>query len=324
MINKYAQKQIDRIAKECKDRGIKIAIECTTYNHGSYLADTLEGFVNQQTNFPFVAIVHDDASTDNTADVLREYAAKYPDIIKPIYEKENQYSKRDGSLGRIMRKTIVEIGAPYIAFCEGDDYWTDPQKLQKQIDFLEANPDYTMVFTNAVIHYQDGRKEDVVMNNIPVSTVDPYRLYTEWWAIPTASFCIRKELYEFPKYKQCLSLKNVPFGDLQVAICAGLMGKIHYIDECMTVYRILNSGAANYLFTHQADHLYARIRVAKVFGKKYYKCEQHKLVSYLAEFLKRNNYRYLKICIEYAPVLTVKHLLERCKNILRKKVKRLF
>lgn len=118
----------------------RVAIKCFVYNHEPYLRDCLEGFVMQQTDFPFVAIVHDDASTDHSADIIREYAAKYPHIIRPIYETENQYSKQNGSLTKIMNAAIAATDAPYIAMCEGDDYWTDPHKLQKQVDFLEAHP----------------------------------------------------------------------------------------------------------------------------------------------------------------------------------------
>lgn len=125
-----------------------VTIKCLVYNHEPYLRDCLEGFVMQQTNFPFVAIVHDDASTDNSAAIIREYEEKYPDIIKPIYETENQYSKQDGSLGRIMNAAIEATGAKYIAMCEGDDYWIDPLKLQKQVDFMEANPEYGLCYTD--------------------------------------------------------------------------------------------------------------------------------------------------------------------------------
>ena len=121
-----------------------VAIKCTVYNHEPYLRDCLDGFVMQQTNFPFVAIVHDDASTDGSAAIIREYEEKYPNIIKPIYEIENQYSKRDGSVGRIMDEAIDATGAKYVALCEGDDYWTDPHKLQKQVDFLDTHPEYVL------------------------------------------------------------------------------------------------------------------------------------------------------------------------------------
>lgn len=108
----------------------------------------LDGFVMQQTTFPFEAIVHDDASTDGSDAIIREYAEKYPDIIKPIYESENQYGKG------IISKKIDDTMHPdskYIALCEGDDYWTDPNKLQIQVDFLESHPDYSF----SVHEYQE-------------------------------------------------------------------------------------------------------------------------------------------------------------------------
>lgn len=105
-----------------------LTIQCIAYNQAPYIRQCLEGFCMQKTNFRFEAIVHDDASTDDTALIIREYAEKYPDIIKPIYETENQYSKKDGSLRRIMNKHTC---GKYVAYCEGDDYWTDPLKLQK-------------------------------------------------------------------------------------------------------------------------------------------------------------------------------------------------
>lgn len=133
-----------------------VAIHCLVYNHEPYLRDCLEGFVMQQTNFPFVAIVHDDASTDGSTTIIREYEEKYPNIIKPIYETENQYSKHDGSVGRIVDAAIDATGAKYIAMCEGDDYWTDPQKLQKQVDFMEKNPEYSLCCHRYKIYNQNS------------------------------------------------------------------------------------------------------------------------------------------------------------------------
>ena len=118
-----------------------VSIRCMVYNHEPYLRQCLDGFVMQKTTFPFEAVVHDDASTDGSAAVIREYAEKYPDIIKPVYETENQYTK--GTLGRVL-SDATHPNTKYIAFCEGDDYWTDPEKLQIQVDFLENHPEYTM------------------------------------------------------------------------------------------------------------------------------------------------------------------------------------
>ncbi len=123
------------------DDNILVSIQCLVYNHEPYLRQCLDGFVMQKTNFRFEAIVHDDASTDGSAAIIREYSEKYPDIIKPIYEAENQYSKHGGfsALFDILNSACK---GKYIAMCEGDDYWIDPMKLQKQVDFLESHPDY--------------------------------------------------------------------------------------------------------------------------------------------------------------------------------------
>ena len=132
-----------------------VTIRCLTYNHEPYIRQCLEGFVIQKTNFPFEAIVHDDASTDGTAAIIREYAKKYPDIIKPIFETVNQYSKQDGSLKRILD---THTHGKYVAMCEGDDYWTDPYKLQKQVNFLENHPDYVMCSHRFDRYFEDEHR----------------------------------------------------------------------------------------------------------------------------------------------------------------------
>lgn len=134
-----------------------VSIKCMVYNHGPYLRQCLDGFVMQKTNFAFEVIVHDDASTDNSAEIIREYAEKYPDIIKPIYEKENQYSKHDGSIQKIMDDAI-HPNVKYIAMCEGDDYWTDSNKLQIQVDFLENNTEFSLVCHRFLIYDQEEAK----------------------------------------------------------------------------------------------------------------------------------------------------------------------
>ena len=126
-----------------------VSISSITFNHTPYIKDCLDGFLRQKTIFPVEVLIHDDASTDGTEEIIREYEAKYPHIIKPLYEQENQWQKG--------RRGSIEFNFPrargkYIALCEGDDYWTDPYKLQKQVDFLEANDDYVLVADNAIWH----------------------------------------------------------------------------------------------------------------------------------------------------------------------------
>lgn len=115
-------------------------IVCLAYNQKDYIRDCLDGFVMQKTAFRFNAIVHDDASADGTADIIREYAEKYPDIIIPVYEEVNQFQTG----GNVFAKMLPHITGKYIAECEGDDYWIDPLKLQKQVDFLEEHQEFAL------------------------------------------------------------------------------------------------------------------------------------------------------------------------------------
>ena len=133
-----------------------VSICCITYNHEPYIVQTLDGFLMQKTSFPFEVLVHDDASTDRTTDIIREYEKKFPKIIKPIYQKENQYSK--GNRAILASFIYPRAKGKYIALCEGDDYWIDENKLQIQVDFLESNTEYGMCYTNFNIYYQNKKK----------------------------------------------------------------------------------------------------------------------------------------------------------------------
>ena len=131
---------------------IMISVICITYNHEKYIRKCLDGFIMQETDFPYEVLVHDDASTDNTAAIVHEYEILYPDIIKPIYQTENQYSK-----GKAITRDIIfpKCRGKYIALCEGDDYWIDTGKLQKQFDALETHPEIDMC-VHAVYKTRDG------------------------------------------------------------------------------------------------------------------------------------------------------------------------
>ena len=217
-----------------------VVVRSLVYNHEPYLRNCLEGFVMQQTTFPFVAVVHDDCSTDGSAAILREYAEKYPHIIKPIYETENLYSRHDGSLRRVMNEACGKYGAKYYALCEGDDYWTDPHKLQRQVDFMEAHPDYTMVCTNARVLTPDGELEradfekmgwDQYYEECDIPAEDA--ITKGGWLIHTASIVYRTGLKE--KYPD--ACKRTMFGDYTLQMFAALNGKIHFFPEKMVVYR---------------------------------------------------------------------------------------
>ena len=121
-----------------------VSICCITYNHAQFIRKCLDGFLMQKTDFPIEILIHDDCSTDGTTEIIREYEAKYPDLIFPLYEEENQYQQ--GKAAEIDFYNYRRARGKYIAYCEGDDHWTDPLKLQKQVDFMEANPEYSVCF----------------------------------------------------------------------------------------------------------------------------------------------------------------------------------
>ena len=189
-----------------------VSVIVPLYNAAPYIRAALEGFLAQKTNFPFEVLVHDDASTDGSAAIIREYAEKYPDIIKPIYETENQWGK--GTISKSM-DAVMHPNSKYIATCEGDDYWTDPQKLQIQVDFLETHPDYYMS-CHAFSFFYDNTKTFQArpfIEDLPLSvfngreyctpTLDNF-IYSRWFT-QTLTIVRRNEPYieeaKFKKYK---------------------------------------------------------------------------------------------------------------------------
>lgn len=186
-----------------------VSISCITYNHAPYIRECLDGFMMQKTNFAFEVLIHDDASTDGTADIIREYEAKYPDIIKPIYQTENQYSK---GISPSASFNFPRAKGKYIALCEGDDYWTDPFKLQKQVDFLESHPDYVMCSTCYTEYNQSNGTFGQTLPKISESgnityTLNDYISYKVWYTQPlTSMFLNKKEVFD--NYRNCKHRKD--------------------------------------------------------------------------------------------------------------------
>lgn len=219
-----------------EENKIMVSISCITYNQEMYIRDALEGFIKQKTNFNYEVVVHDDASTDKTPEIIREYAKKYPDIIKPIFQEENQYSK-----GVQISKTYVYpvLKGKYIAECEGDDYWIDENKLQKQVDFLESHPDYSAcAHSSIILNCKDGtQKVDYeVKEDCTLELQDIFDWKEKRYQ--SASLMFRAEYMDRPKE---FHMRNV--GDLPLGIYLGINGKIFFFKEPMSVYRAQASGA---------------------------------------------------------------------------------
>ena len=215
-----------------------VTVWCLTYNQKDFIGDALNGFVMQQTHFLFEVIVHDDASTDGTTEIVKEYAAKYPHIIKPMIESDNQWKK--GGLKHIVAIMNERFRrGKYIAFCEGDDYWTDTHKLQKQVDFLESHKGYSMCFHSAKKKYETDAIAWIDCENIQDRDYDPTDIFVNW-TVPTASVLCRKEVMDF--YAGLKRPDRIQNYDIFIILSCAMVGKIYGMHEQMSVYRIQGGG----------------------------------------------------------------------------------
>ncbi len=220
-----------------KDIEPLVSICCITYNHENYIRDAIEGFLMQKTSFPIEIIIHDDASTDNTAQIIKEYEDKYPDLFCNIFQNENQWSKGGGHI--YARFVYPQARGKYIALCEGDDYWTDPLKLQKQVDFLEENPEYGFIHTN--FSTSDGKR--ISIDNFPKNNLYLSGFLSGNFSIGTLTVLFRRDLYDsLPKFYQERKFK---MGDLPLWIEFASISKIKYIPDKTAMYRVLENSASH-------------------------------------------------------------------------------
>lgn len=210
-----------------------VSICCLVYNHEPFLRECFEGFVMQKTTFPIEILVHDDASTDHSADIIREYTAKYPDLFKPIYQTENQYSK-----GVKVSATFQfpRAKGKYIALCEGDDYWTDPYKLQKQVDFLESHPEYVMCSHGYRLYNQLAKKYEKGIKTSP-HTYSLSSFVAGQWSFHTLTVLFRRESIHPNFYLYKKSIDAILFYSILKN------GKGFYMADDGAVYRIHSGGA---------------------------------------------------------------------------------
>ena len=216
-----------------------LTVYCLTYNHGNYIKKTLEGFVKQKTDYKFKVVVHDDASTDNTAQIIKEYADKFPDIISPIFQTENQYSKGV----KIVNEFIIpRLEGKYIAICEGDDYWCDENKIQIQIDYMENNADCALCVHNTEYINEDGTGTGRLFNKFNEErdfTTDEIIRASDGGAFHLSSFLYRVE--DRLSYPSKFYIRGV--GDYPMGVYLSTKGRVHYINKVMSMYRVMSKGS---------------------------------------------------------------------------------
>lgn len=211
---------------------MKVSVYCLVYNHEKYLRRALNGIVNQKTAFAYEAIVHDDASTDGSRKIIEEYAKRYPDKVKPVYQRENQYSKGVNIFSEII---FPKMTGEYVAVCEGDDYWTDMRKLQKQADFLDRHADYSACVHNTTeINMRTGKEREMYSHAQDEDIPFVQAVQSGGCSFHTSSLMYR---IKYAGLRPAFFAKAKGVGDYPLAILLTLSGKVRFLNENMSVYR---------------------------------------------------------------------------------------
>jgi hypothetical protein len=217
-----------------------VSVVCITFNHAAFVRRALDGFVAQRTNFPFEVIVHDDASSDATAAIVREYAERHPEVIVPVLQTENQYSQ-----GRKPWTICFPMArGKYIALCEGDDHWIDPLKLQKQVDAMEADPNAVGCFTDAWNEHDGVRTSymDGIYASKPEGSILEQRDMVLLRNIPSCTFLFRREhLFPLPEV-----FPRSPVGDTMLYVHLTRAGHLRYL-RGHTAVRVMHTGGMHAL-----------------------------------------------------------------------------
>lgn len=223
---------------------IKVSVCVPTYNHKDYIASMLDGALEQKTTFPFEIVIGDDGSTDGSQDIIRSYQEKYPDIIRAFLHQENQgpFEPREFAGRNNVLQLLKACQGEYVAMCEGDDYWTDACKLQKQVDFMDNNPDFSICHHNMLVTYEDGSESHLFnKDNQPlVSTIND--ILHDRWFMATASWLYRNY---FLTENFAAWHATAAAGDWALSIQLAAKGKIAYLPEVMGVYRKHSAGLSN-------------------------------------------------------------------------------
>lgn len=223
---------------------MKVSVCVPAYNHEKYIGEMLDGALMQKTNFSFEIVIGDDASTDRTQDIIRSYMDRYPGKIRAFLHAENQgpfepreFAGRNNVLG-----LLKACRGEYVAMCEGDDYWTDPLKLQKQVDFLDAHPDYAICHHNVEVIYEDGSPSHLFNAADQKATSTIVDILEDKWFFATASWMYRNHFLtnDFADWHA-----EAAAGDWALMIQLAAQGKIGYLPDTMGIYRKHHGGLSN-------------------------------------------------------------------------------
>lgn len=274
-----------------------VSIICLTYNQEKFVRDCLDGFLAQKTDFPFEILIYDDASTDSTPEIIMEYALKYPTVFKPTYYTENNYSKGLGFVG--LYTGIKEARGKYVAYCEGDDYWTDEQKLQKQVDFLEANPQYAICAHETTIRNEDfpqldGQLYSAFRDNLLLSPSTGRFSFDD--TLTGNIFHISSLMYKNREIELPRWLPTVSACDMVLYMLLAREGDIYVLPEVMSVYH----GHSNSLTSSFSEygtairfHLLS-IRILRLMNRYWKRQYQKKIYPIISRYYVECSMNYLR------------------------------
>lgn len=279
---------------------VKVSVLCLAYNHENLIRDALEGFVNQKTNFKYEVLINDDASTDNTAQIIKEYADKYPEVIKPIFQEKNLHSQGINIINEVLSKLAQ---GQYIAVCEGDDYWIDNNKLQMQVDFLDSHADYSAVVHNNYEYDCLKNTKKIKYGNEAKTLEFEDVIKRGGQSFHTSSILVRKEIFfNKPSYFD----KAKGFGDYPRSINFILSGPIYYMPQVMSVYRLFSNKTAWSIISDNSEYMIMHsesvIEMLKEV-KKYAADNQQKLID---ETILDNEYIILELTRQYTTIKQTK------------------
>jgi glycosyltransferase involved in cell wall biosynthesis len=264
-----------------------VSVLLLTYNHQKYIAEAIQSVVNQKTNFDYEILIGDDCSTDGTCEIVNSFISKNPNLIKAIRSENNVGAIRN-------EKRLMDASkGKYIAFLEGDDYWTDPLKLQKQVDFLDANPDYGLVHGDVNHFYEETTKLIVSYNktnniNIPNGNIFDELIKPGAHLIKTMTTLFRKELIVmYFNYDIALS-RNWKLTDMGIWLDIAMNSKVYYFNEVFATYRLIKESATRSKNPKIKNDFHLSIYQLK----KYY-LNKYKKESYLMDAIEVEHYRIM-------------------------------
>ena len=241
-----------------------VATSTLTFNHASYIRECLEGILMQCTTFPVKICIFEDCSEDGTQDILREYMTQYPHLFEISFQPQNTHKKPTRKKAFEAFKA-TRAPAKYVALCEGDDYWTDPLKLQKQIEFLEGNPSYSMCFHKASVIGSEAEKRIHLFDHLLPKDYTGEEILVKW-TVPTASVVFNRILINH----SYISHPDFIFGDIILFLNLAEKGKIRCIDGEMSAYRVHNKGISmQWSITSSLKFIKHHIAIQNSFGGKY-------------------------------------------------------